>query len=198
MAVHNFLQVERSPMPRRPKTTSGPSRLSGILAQITKQPRLELKNELKSLKLSYKSKNGDFGARSTQLREACASANEYFLNHRYFVKEELPRIRYVRIRRLRSRSTKCSPVNLIHKPPTMVLEFSEHILTFPYHHKRRILKHASQQQTLLHTLSPSPQKWSTTILAELMSSAGTAVWSKWVRRADRSRRKAYYQAKRAT
>lgn len=50
-------------MPRRPKTIPGPSRLSGILAQLTKQPRLELSSELKSLKVSYKSKNGDFGAR---------------------------------------------------------------------------------------------------------------------------------------
>lgn len=156
VAVHNFLQVERSPMPRRPKTIPGPSRLSGILAQITKQPRLELKNELKSLKLSYKSKNGDFGARSTQLREACASANEYFLNHRYFVKEELPRIRYANPS-LEIQIDKMLPSQSYSQPPTMVLEFSEHILTFPYHHKRRILKHASQQQTLLHKLSPSPR-----------------------------------------
>lgn len=50
-------------MPRRLRIIPGPSRLSGILAQLTKQPRLELNHELTSLRVSYKNKNGDFGAR---------------------------------------------------------------------------------------------------------------------------------------
>lgn len=50
-------------MPRKPRAIPGPSRLSGILADLTRQPRLELSRELTSLKLSHKIKNGDFGAR---------------------------------------------------------------------------------------------------------------------------------------
>ncbi|TBU46296.1 hypothetical protein BD309DRAFT_954380 [Dichomitus squalens] len=61
-------------MPRKPKTIPGPSRLSGILAQLTKEPRPFLPN-LKSLQLTYAYRNDHFGAR-------------------HFVKEELPRIRY--------------------------------------------------------------------------------------------------------
>ena len=46
-----------------PRAIPGPSRLSGILENLTRQPRLELSHELTCLKLSHKIKNGDFGAR---------------------------------------------------------------------------------------------------------------------------------------
>ncbi|KAI9065772.1 hypothetical protein FKP32DRAFT_1708564 [Trametes sanguinea] len=61
-------------MPRKPKTIPGPSRLSGILARLTQEPRPHLPN-LKSLRLTYAYRNDHFGAR-------------------HFVKEDLPRIRY--------------------------------------------------------------------------------------------------------
>lgn len=50
-------------MPRVPKTILGPSRLSGVLAHLRKQPRLALSDQLTRLKVAYKFKNGDFGAR---------------------------------------------------------------------------------------------------------------------------------------
>jgi hypothetical protein len=50
-------------MPRRLRTIPGPSRLSGILAHLTKPPRLELQSAVTKLRVSYKLKNGDFGAR---------------------------------------------------------------------------------------------------------------------------------------
>ncbi|OJT12885.1 hypothetical protein TRAPUB_10582 [Trametes pubescens] len=62
-------------MPRKPKTIPGPSRLSGILARLNQDPKPHLPN-LKSLRLTYAFRNDHFGAR-------------------HFVKEELPRIRYV-------------------------------------------------------------------------------------------------------
>ncbi|KAI0761162.1 hypothetical protein BD413DRAFT_591883 [Trametes elegans] len=61
-------------MPRKPKTIPGPSRLSIILKQLTREPQPHLPN-LKSLKLTYAYRNDHWGAR-------------------HFVKEDLPRIRY--------------------------------------------------------------------------------------------------------
>ncbi|RPD70846.1 hypothetical protein L226DRAFT_538661 [Lentinus tigrinus ALCF2SS1-7] len=61
-------------MPRKPKTIPGPSRLSGVLARLTQEPRPVL-SSLKSLKLTYAYRNDHFGAR-------------------HFAKEDLPRIRY--------------------------------------------------------------------------------------------------------
>ncbi|KAI0935604.1 hypothetical protein AcV5_003984 [Taiwanofungus camphoratus] len=61
-------------MPRKPKTIPGPSRLSKILANLTKEPRPRLPS-IKSLKLTLALRNDHFGAR-------------------HFVKEDLPRIRY--------------------------------------------------------------------------------------------------------
>ncbi|KIM81714.1 hypothetical protein PILCRDRAFT_821064 [Piloderma croceum F 1598] len=128
-------------MPRRPRSIPGPSRLSGILAHLTRPPRLELQSELTKLQLSYKFKNGDFGAR-------------------YFVKEELPRIRYANPN-LQIEVDKLNPSNPTHKTkqPLMVLEFEN-----------------SPPKTL-----PLSQKWSTQILTELMSIAGSpSIWPKWV------------------
>ncbi|KAI0079072.1 hypothetical protein K474DRAFT_1618178 [Panus rudis PR-1116 ss-1] len=61
-------------MPRTPKFTPGPSRLSRILQNLTRQPKPIITN-LKALKLTLAAKNDHWGAR-------------------HFVKEELPRIRY--------------------------------------------------------------------------------------------------------
>jgi small subunit ribosomal protein S25 len=133
-------------MPRRPRSIPGPSRLSGILAHLTRPPRLELQTALTKLQLSYKFKNGDFGARSVfspllfavfhditlfgeslQLRSLCARLTKFTLSGRYFVKEELPRIRYANPN-LQIEVDKLNPSNPTHKTkePLMVLEFSKH------------------------------------------------------------------------
>ena len=49
-------------MARKPKFIPGPSRLSGILANLNKEPRPFLHN-LKGLKLKYAFRNDHFGAR---------------------------------------------------------------------------------------------------------------------------------------
>lgn len=135
-------------MPRRLRTIPGPSRLSGILAHLTKQPRLELNAELKKLKVSYKFKNGDFGARCAVcpllllcFLPVCSWIRAFFVKildlfariylwtcvGRYFVKEELPRIRYANPD-LEIEVDKLNPSNPSHRTrdPSMVLEFSEH------------------------------------------------------------------------
>ncbi|KZT24717.1 hypothetical protein NEOLEDRAFT_1027597, partial [Neolentinus lepideus HHB14362 ss-1] len=61
-------------MPRKPRTIPGPSRLSKILAQLRRPPRLVLE-DVRSLTMTYAQRNDHFGAR-------------------HFVKEDLPRIRY--------------------------------------------------------------------------------------------------------
>ena len=79
-------------MPRRPKTLPGPSHLSQVLVGLTRAPRLEL-GALQSLKLTLAAKNDHFGARSVCRRTEFLSC---VLNsqHRHFVKEQLPSIRY--------------------------------------------------------------------------------------------------------
>jgi len=62
-------------MPRKSKALPGPSRLSGILADLKQNPRLELNASVQSLKLKFAARNDHFGAR-------------------HFVKEQLPRVRY--------------------------------------------------------------------------------------------------------
>ncbi|KDQ55009.1 hypothetical protein JAAARDRAFT_181844 [Jaapia argillacea MUCL 33604] len=61
-------------MPRKPKFIAGPSRLSKILEELRKPPRLTLAG-VKALKMTLAVRNDHFGAR-------------------HFMKEELPRIRY--------------------------------------------------------------------------------------------------------
>ncbi|KAI0317911.1 hypothetical protein OF83DRAFT_1118924 [Amylostereum chailletii] len=61
-------------MPRKVKVLPGPSRLSGIMANLTRAPRPHLVG-LKTLKLTLAAKNDHFGAR-------------------HFLKDDMPRIRY--------------------------------------------------------------------------------------------------------
>ncbi|KAG1741784.1 uncharacterized protein EDB91DRAFT_1222099 [Suillus paluster] len=61
-------------MPRKPKSIPGPSRLSIILKDLNKEPRLSLTG-LRGISLTMAARNDHFGAR-------------------HFVKEELTRIRY--------------------------------------------------------------------------------------------------------
>ena|ERR1700691_2783870 len=109
-------------MPRPPRTIQGPSRLSGILAHLTRQPRLELSSELTKLKVSYKFKNGDYGARCVVCSRIYPS---YLTLGRYFVKEELPRIRFANPT-LQIQVNKLNPSLHKSKQPSMVLEFGEH------------------------------------------------------------------------
>jgi small subunit ribosomal protein S25 len=85
-------------MPRK-ATTLGPSRLSRILVDLRRVPRLELSASLESLKLTLAARNDHFGARcALSSFSYCEGSPFYFVSTcvfcRHFVKEELPRIRY--------------------------------------------------------------------------------------------------------
>jgi small subunit ribosomal protein S25 len=169
-------------MPRL-RTIPGPSHLSRILAHLTKQPRLELNSELKKLRLSYKFKNGDFGARS------CLSTfhriSKLNANDRYFAKEELPRIRYanptlpIEVDKLNPSCPKNKS-----KEPSLILEFGEHpslpipcvLLALANHNHNHNHPANAPRKTL-----PLASKWSTEILMDLMFVAGSArIWPQWV------------------
>lgn len=59
-------------MPRRPKTIPGPSRLSGLLKQLTRAPRLVLSEDVTRLKLTYRFKGGDLAARYVPFAAPCS------------------------------------------------------------------------------------------------------------------------------
>ncbi|CCM06487.1 uncharacterized protein FIBRA_08756 [Fibroporia radiculosa] len=123
-------------MPRKLKTIPGPSRLSKIIENLTRAPRPQL-NSVKSLKVTLASRNDHFGAR-------------------HFVKEDLPRIRYVN-------PALDIQVNKLPKSlqdswqPEMIVEFRD-----------------GSTQTLNMN-----QKWSSAIFQELMDLGGGAPWQRW-------------------
>lgn len=81
-------------MPRKPKAIPGPSRLSKILAELSADPRPQL-FDVKSLKLTLAFRNDHFGARCALRSSLRGSAKLLCCARRHFVKEDLPRIRYV-------------------------------------------------------------------------------------------------------
>ncbi|KAG6916921.1 hypothetical protein DXG01_004682 [Tephrocybe rancida] len=130
-----------------------PSHLGKVLSNLKANPKLTLTN-LKSIKLSLAFRNDHFGARCVHMsgKEGFAVDNE----RRHFVKELLPRIRYANpeldIRVQKWRKTKEEAWR-----PEMELEFTN-----------------GKEETLnMH------EKWSTTILKELMEVAGGDPWVKW-------------------
>jgi len=128
-------------MPRRIRTIPGPSRLAGFLKQLTRAPRLVLSEDVTRLKLAYKFKGGDFAAK-------------------YFVKEELPRIRYANPA-LAIEVDKLNPANPKHKAQesSIILEF---------------VNRPAQTISITHARS-------TGLLTDLMSLAGSPAWSEWVK-----------------
>ncbi|KAF7978974.1 hypothetical protein HWV62_44223 [Athelia sp. TMB] len=128
-------------MPRRPRTIPGPSRLSGFLKDLTRAPRLVLSEDVTRLKMAYKFKGGDFAAK-------------------YFVKEELPRIRYANPA-LTIEVDKLNPSNPKQKAQesSITLEFANRpAQTIPITHAR-----------------------STGLLTDLMSLGGSSAWSEWAK-----------------
>ncbi|EED77782.1 predicted protein, partial [Postia placenta Mad-698-R] len=118
------------------KALLGPSKLSKVLENLNKAPRPQLE-AIKSLKLTYAQRNDHFGAR-------------------HFVKEDLPRIRFVnpdmeiRVNKL--------PRAPEHKwQPEMVVEFRD-----------------GTSRTL-----NMDQKWSSAIFQELMDLGGGSPWLRW-------------------
>ncbi|KZP30320.1 hypothetical protein FIBSPDRAFT_850628 [Athelia psychrophila] len=128
-------------MPRRIRTIPGPSRLSGFLKQLTRAPRLVLSEDVTRLKLAYKFKGGDFAAK-------------------YFVKEELPRIRYANPA-LAIEVDKLDPTNPKQKAQksAITLEFSNR---------------PAQTISITHARS-------TGLLTALMALAGSPAWPEWVK-----------------
>ncbi|KAF7327542.1 L51-S25-CI-B8 domain-containing protein [Mycena kentingensis (nom. inval.)] len=126
-----------------PRAATGPSPLSQIVANLKAQPRLALP-QISSLRLTLAARNDHFGAR-------------------YFLKEQLPRIRFanpdlqIAVRRFNK-----------HKAhnwrPDIVLS----------------LQDGTTQSISLHG------KWSTTIVREVMEYGGSPAWTRWKEEVARS------------
>jgi hypothetical protein len=96
---------------------------------------------------------------------------------RYFVKEELPRIRYANPH-LEIEVDKLNPSSPSHRTrdPSMVLEFSKYRPFFAFANLIQVDPANGPSKIL-----PLSQKWSTQIVTDLMSIAGSPfIWSKWV------------------
>ncbi|OBZ79426.1 hypothetical protein A0H81_00220, partial [Grifola frondosa] len=143
-------------MVRKPKTIPGPSRLSQILVQLTKEPRPRLAG-LKSLHLTLAARNDHFGAR-------------------HFVKEDLPRIRYANPE-IEIQVNK-TPKSLSDRwKPEMIIEFSEVDILVAAHLLYAWLACIADNGTK-RTLSME-QKWSSTIFTELMDMTAGTWWAQW-------------------
>ncbi|KAJ7219974.1 hypothetical protein GGX14DRAFT_584885 [Mycena pura] len=122
---------------------TGPSALSRLVAHLKAPPKLSLPH-IRSLRLTLAARNDHFGAR-------------------YFLKEQLPRIRYanpdleIHVRKMAKRPKD-------EWRPELQLSFHD----------------GKTQSMNLHA------KWSSTIVRELMDTAGSLAWARWKTEAERS------------
>ncbi|KAG6899336.1 hypothetical protein C0993_011124 [Termitomyces sp. T159_Od127] len=141
-----------------------PSHLARVIHNLNASPKLTLTN-LKSLKLSLAFQNDHFGARCVVHIHEAESVSDVISISRHFVKEQLPRIRWANpdldIQVEKWRKTKEEAWR-----PEMEVEFAD----------------GTQKTIDMH------EKWSTTILKELMEVAGGESWTKWKREAQASGR----------
>ncbi|KAF9779838.1 hypothetical protein BJ322DRAFT_1012710 [Thelephora terrestris] len=124
-----------------PKPAIGPSRLSQILQKLQSDPKPVLRSSLKKLKLTYAVRNDHFGAR-------------------HFVKEELPRIRYVN--------------------PTIAIEVDKFPKTEADTWQSSLVMEFEDGSKKSFTMD---NKWSSAIFTNVMDAAGTQAWDRW--KADR-------------
>jgi small subunit ribosomal protein S25 len=175
-----------------PRLPPGPSRLSQTLKHLQKQPRLALPN-VAALKLQLAARNGHFGARyatheclGRSFLRCCCRGRSHFLKH------ELPRIQY-------ANPALTIEVNKVPRDiadtwaPELELTFGTHELsTLFWHRCTRVVPIPREvaEVALTHYLRPSQgdgkshtirldEKWSTTIVRELMDLAGGTAWAEW-------------------
>lgn len=128
-------------MARKSKIIPGPSRLSGILAQLKKEPRPSLV-AVKRIELTLAARNDHFGARC-EFDRMSGLQLEADVGDRHFVKEDLPRIRYanpnidIEVKRVpKSLGDTWRPEIVIERSAFVDLCFARDIATYGHRHTR--------------------------------------------------------------
>ncbi|CAL1697032.1 unnamed protein product [Somion occarium] len=144
-------------MPRIPKFTPGPSRLSRILQNLTRGHKPVIA-QMKSLKLTLAARNDHWGAR-------------------HFVAEELPRIRYANPEAgIEINKVPKSPQD--NWKPELVVEMRTSVPSRSDHNSIHIIPLGITGDGKKHTFNLE-NKHSTSIFTELMDTLGGTPWSRW-------------------